>query len=310
MSGSTRCATSPRRRPPPLGLVGQLVETVPDAGPPLLPGRGDQPLGHFLVAGQVTGLQQAQRDPQVAAGDAQRLADGPHRVVQPDAGVPQRVPQLLGDRSMSLRPLWTRTRSRSEPGTSSRRPSAPTAINAAPVRARRRPAWAASQNSCRSTSASRRADAPSRRASARANARRPRPARPRRPFPQSLTARRCRVPRSAPGPRSPPADPDLAVADLAGAGRLDHGVHHLVRVRSSMTHLDPQLGHEVHGVLGAAVDLGVALLPAEALHLADRHAQHAQPLQRRLDVVQHERLDDRRHQLHDLLPSRIVPSRS
>jgi hypothetical protein len=36
--------------------------------------------------------------------------------------------------------------------------------------------------------------------------------------------------------------------------------------------LDFHLGQEVHGVFAAAVDLGVALLAAEALDLGDGHA--------------------------------------
>ena len=56
-------------------------------------------------------------------------------------------------------------------------------------------------------------------------------------------------------------------------------------------HLDPHLGHEVDGVLGAPVDLGVAPLPAVAAGLGDRQALDAEGLQRRLDLVELVRLD-------------------
>ena len=39
--------------------------------------------------------------------------------------------------------------------------------------------------------------------------------------------------------------------------------------------LDLHLGHEIDGVLRAAVHLGVPLLPAEAADLGDRHAVDA-----------------------------------
>src|SRR5207245_3943347 len=55
---------------------------------------------------------------------------------------------------------------------------------------------------------------------------------------------------------------------------------------------------EVDGVLTAAVQLGVALLPAEAAHLGDRHADDADAGQGLLDVVQLERLDDRLDLFH------------
>src|SRR3546814_1352510 len=70
-------------------------------------------------------------------------------------------------------------------------------------------------------------------------------------------------------------DENLAVADLAGAGglhhRLDHGVGLVVGDRD----LELDLGQEIDHVLGAAVQLGVALLAAEALDLGDGDARHA-----------------------------------
>ena len=65
--------------------------------------------------------------------------------------------------------------------------------------------------------------------------------------------------------------------------------------------LDPDLREQVHLVLRAAVDLGVALLPAVAADLADGHAVDADRLQGLTDVLPLVRLDDRADQLHDCM---------
>ena len=62
--------------------------------------------------------------------------------------------------------------------------------------------------------------------------------------------------------------------------------------------LDLDLGQEVHDVLGAAVELGLALLAAVALGLDHRHALDAQLLQGLLHLVELERLDDGFDLLH------------
>src|SRR6201996_113374 len=86
------------------------------------------------------------------------------------------------------------------------------------------------------------------------------------------------------------ADPDLAIADLAGARGPHDAVERLVGVVVLDQHLDPDLGHEVDGVLGATVDLGVPLLTSVPLNFADRHAQDAHLLEAGLDVFERERL--------------------
>src|SRR5690606_23336461 len=86
---------------------------------------------------------------------------------------------------------------------------------------------------------------------------------------------------------------DLAVADAAGVGRLDDGLHDLVHEIVAARDLDLDLGQEVDDVLGAAIELGVALLPAEALDLRHGHALDPDGLQRFLDLVELEGLDDR-----------------
>ena len=55
-------------------------------------------------------------------------------------------------------------------------------------------------------------------------------------------------------------DPELAVADLAGPGRVDDRVGDLLGVAVGAEHLDAHLGQEVDLVLAAAVHLGVAAL--------------------------------------------------
>ena len=56
--------------------------------------------------------------------------------------------------------------------------------------------------------------------------------------------------------------------------------------------LDLDLGQEIDHVLGASVQLGVALLPAEALDLGDGDALYADRGQGFAHLVKLERLDD------------------
>ena len=72
---------------------------------------------------------------------------------------------------------------------------------------------------------------------------------------------------------------------------------------SSTSTSSAHLRHEVDGVLGAAVDLAVAALPAVAAGLADRHARDPEGLQGLLDLVELVRLDDRGDELHADAPS-------
>src|SRR5262245_46673665 len=93
-------------------------------------------------------------------------------------------------------------------------------------------------------------------------------------------------------------DEDLAVADLAGLGRAHDGVDHPLGVIVIDHDLDLDLGHEVDGVLRAAVHLGVPLLPAEAADLGDGHALDALLAEGVLHVFQLEVADDRFNLLH------------
>src|SRR6266508_2820390 len=98
-------------------------------------------------------------------------------------------------------------------------------------------------------------------------------------------------------------DEDLAVADpprLRGAlDRLDDPADDAVGDH----HLHLHLGEEVDDVLGAAVELGVPLLAAEALHLPRGETRDSDLGESLLHVVQLERLDDRLDLLHGGAPS-------
>src|SRR5438309_6995981 len=97
---------------------------------------------------------------------------------------------------------------------------------------------------------------------------------------------------------------DLPVADVAGLGRGRHDLGHLVHELVGHDDFDLDLREEIDRVLTAPVQLCVALLPAEAAHLGDGHADHADAGERLLDIVQFERLDDRLDLLHHGPPDR------
>src|SRR5205823_4221526 len=97
-------------------------------------------------------------------------------------------------------------------------------------------------------------------------------------------------------------DPNLAVTDLAGARGFHDCVSDPLRVAVLDQYLDADLGHELHGVLGTTVDLGVAALAAEAAGLRHRDARDAERLERLADVVELERLDDGGDEPHSGLP--------
>ena len=86
-------------------------------------------------------------------------------------------------------------------------------------------------------------------------------------------------------------DEDLAVADLAGVGRLGDRLHGGVEVGFLDGHFDLDLGQEVDHVLRTAIEFGMALLPPEALHLGDGDALHPDLGQRLADLIELERLD-------------------
>src|SRR6056297_1042611 len=91
---------------------------------------------------------------------------------------------------------------------------------------------------------------------------------------------------------------DLPVADLAGLGRRGDHVDHLVDLIVLHDHLQLDLGHEIHDVLGAAIDLGMAGLPPVALDLRDHQTMHARRGERLAHLLELEGLDDGDDQFH------------
>src|SRR6266496_220634 len=94
------------------------------------------------------------------------------------------------------------------------------------------------------------------------------------------------------------AHEDLAVSELAGLGGLEDGFHRLLDQLLGQRDLDLDLGQELDLVLAAPVGLGVALLAAETLHLADRHPHDADLLQGVLHRLQQVRPHDGFDLLH------------
>jgi hypothetical protein len=80
-----------------LRAVGELVEPAADPGPPRLADRGADLLRELRVARDVPGLEQAEGGAQIGGGDLHGLARGADGVVEPDPGVPERVPQVTGE---------------------------------------------------------------------------------------------------------------------------------------------------------------------------------------------------------------------
>src|SRR6185295_12434164 len=97
-------------------------------------------------------------------------------------------------------------------------------------------------------------------------------------------------------------DEDFSVADLAGLGGCADCRDRLLFQFVGDRDLDLELGQEVHGVFGAAIDFGVALLPAEALDLGDGHAVDADDVERVADFVELEGFDDGDDELHGDYP--------
>ena len=95
---------------------------------------------------------------------------------------------------------------------------------------------------------------------------------------------------------------DLAVADLPGLGGALDCLKRLVDLSGRNDDLHFDFGQKAHGVFSAAVDLRVALLPAVAFDFSDRHALQAQIGQRCADLLELERFDDCRDQLHTSAP--------
>src|SRR5688572_1891808 len=97
-------------------------------------------------------------------------------------------------------------------------------------------------------------------------------------------------------------DEDLAVTDLPGARRAFDGLDHALDDGVVDRRLDLDLRQEVDDVFGAPVELGVALLSAEALDFGHGDALHADGAEGFAYLVELEGLDDGSHHLHGRSP--------
>src|SRR5262249_24965489 len=102
------------------------------------------------------------------------------------------------------------------------------------------------------------------------------------------------------------ADPDLAVADLAGLTGSDDGLGDLVGVSVVDDDVDTQFGEELDFVFGASVDLGVAPLAAVPAYFSDGHALDPGVTHGFGNVIEFVRLDDGHDCSHGFLRSRAA----
>src|SRR6186713_1496993 len=93
-------------------------------------------------------------------------------------------------------------------------------------------------------------------------------------------------------------DEDLAVADPSGLGGAADRVDRLLDQVVADYDLDFHLGQEIDDVFRAAIEFGVALLPAEALGFGDRDTLQSNFLKRLFHLVELEWLDDGFDLLH------------
>src|SRR6516165_1564646 len=96
-------------------------------------------------------------------------------------------------------------------------------------------------------------------------------------------------------------DKDFSVADASHTGRPSDGFDHLVGLIGSYNNLDLYFRHEEHRVLGATINLGMTALPAESLHVGDRHALHTESAQGFTHFLELEGLYDGGYEFHELL---------
>src|SRR3954447_1162382 len=93
-------------------------------------------------------------------------------------------------------------------------------------------------------------------------------------------------------------DEDLSVADPSGLGGAPDGLDGFLDHVIAEHNLDLHFGKEIHDVFGAAIKLGMSLLPAETLGLGHRDALQPDLLQGLLHFVEFEGLDNRLDLLH------------
>jgi hypothetical protein len=93
---------------------------------------------------------------------------------------------------------------------------------------------------------------------------------------------------------------DLAITDLSGARRFLNRLDDLIDERIRYGDFDFRFRHELDRVFGAAIDLRVSALAAEAAHFGHGHTLHSDVADGLAHLVQLERLDHRGHELHEL----------
>src|SRR5271156_3890051 len=91
----------------------------------------------------------------------------------------------------------------------------------------------------------------------------------------------------------------FSVANLAGFRGTDDGGDRHIQNLVADDNVDFNLREEINGVFGAAIHVGMALLPAEAFDFRDRHALNADVRQSGFDFLEFERFDYRFDFLHD-----------
>src|SRR5581483_12174337 len=88
------------------------------------------------------------------------------------------------------------------------------------------------------------------------------------------------------------ANENFAVADMPCLGRCRDGLNDRFHLLARAGDFDFDLGQKAHGVLGAAIKLGVALLPPVALYLTNGQSLNADLGEGIADLVQLEWFDD------------------
>jgi hypothetical protein len=101
-------------------------------------------------------------------------------------------------------------------------------------------------------------------------------------------------------------NPDLAVADLPGAGGADDSINDSLDKLVVDQHLDTGLRDEIDLVLGSPIDLGVPALPSVALDFGNGQTKHTGGLDGMLHGIDREGLHDRGDQLHGVFMTSII----
>jgi hypothetical protein len=97
-------------------------------------------------------------------------------------------------------------------------------------------------------------------------------------------------------------DEDFSVTNLAGACRVGDGLDDLLRHVISDGEFDLGFRKEVHDILSAAVQFRVAALAAKALYFGNGYSLNTDISDGFANVVQFERLNNRRNHLHGYSP--------